>query len=401
MSLTLGLLAWALVATDGPSQSERSPIAYELRMLEMDDLQWRESCYFRLKPVGRKGGVTIWSASRATAAALQNRAATVATPPRVSAATATEVRVDATEEPCKYVAGLERQADGPVHQAASRVAYRPEVEQLREGFQAVLMGSRRPDGVLTRIELEDTRIAALHTVELTEMFVDRGRGGESFLHSEIQVPDLVTRQVRGEWLIPTGEVLVVSLGAFTAVAPDEEDVSIRERLLVVDADPQPATVALAPADRSVLPRAVPPSRSLPRAVTSDAPIALPPLPDDQVSTALFPGEPEPGPRPSLQAPAPEAVATCAAAPRLPATRPAWTPGRAVSGEAMTIDPHVAPARYEPAPIGRSTLAIDGTPLSALKPSTVRIPIGGNLAIEVRATVTPAPDDELPPPIPDN
>ena len=137
----------------------------------------------------------------------------------------------------------------------------------------------------------------------------------------IEVPEIATQEIAGEWLIPKDGVLLVSFGPYT-VAGQDGKAAVRERLAILEAavaeiggvdrasttDPRATSAAAAaplplpaPVVTGKAPAIFPalPSRSIPRGVHADGtPSVLPPLPDedsDEVSS-----EESAEPRPSSQ-----------------------------------------------------------------------------------------------------
>ena len=122
---------------------------------------------------------------------------------------------------------------------------------------------------------------------------------------------------------------------------------------------------MAAADDTTPPKRMPPlpSRTPMEPIGPDGKVVeLPPLPDDLVAEAEA-LESSSGPQPSPQTRTPRML------PR--------------------IDPKVAPARLEPAPSGLSTLRLNPRELASGRSQVVRIPLGGSLAIELKARLVPA------------
>ncbi len=147
----------------------------------------------------------------------------------------------------------------------------------------------------------------------------------------IEVPEIASQEVAGEWLIPKDGILLVSFGPHTVADKDGKAV-IRERLAIVEAEavtdgaverasrvpgfvPSPRAVAPAvtPAPRVIpapvvvpnLPTAVPalPSRSIPQGAHPDGtPAELPPLPADELETPHPSDSAEPSPSPQIKKP---------------------------------------------------------------------------------------------------
>ena len=346
MRIALGLLAAALAGAEGPPAptSGAGVVSFQVRVLEMDGLGWRESIYLRLTPAGMQEAATAWTTSREIAQTLTKQARRVVAAPQLRAEAGTTATFNAFGPARPYVAHLVRQADGPVN-GARAVTFRPETQRIREGFLASLSGAAEAGGVRIRLSFDDTRVASVHQVKLTE-FVRDEAGIESYLRPALEVPEVAAAKVGGEWLIPHDGALVVSLGAQTVLDDQDEAVSVRERLVIVEPELQATASAVgaacaAPilravfvpmaspmvfvpgppqifewatsvqghatmiptppgvvADRSPMPPT--PARSLPPAFDPDgSPVTLLPLPDDEVMPVATDGataEPRPSPQ---------------------------------------------------------------------------------------------------------
>ncbi len=234
MGVTVGLLALSLMGADGAPGPDQSQIRYQLRMLEMDGLDWRKGVYTQLQPVSRRGGIAVWTAGRDVVKPLAEGASDVLMAPQVTAVAAAPVFFNHHKN-ISFVGQLTRIADGPKDRATA-LAYKPEVDGVREGFAATITGRKLDQGVLTRLVLEETRCSAMHGVMLSEAVKKGDKGDEIKLGATLQVPETARVEVAGEWLIPTDGVLVISLGAHT-VADAEGKAVVREHLAIVEPRP--------------------------------------------------------------------------------------------------------------------------------------------------------------------
>src|SRR5206468_2555822 len=131
-------------------------IQYQVRVLEMDGLGWRESLYSRLRPVAHQGSTTVWTAGRDLTRALADRAVRVVTGPRVVAPS--EVTAQVAQSSIRKVASRwTRHADGPIDRAIT-VAYTPDLEELRDGYQLTVSGRKIDQGILARMVVDETRV---------------------------------------------------------------------------------------------------------------------------------------------------------------------------------------------------------------------------------------------------
>lgn len=403
MRAALGLLAVSLLGADHPSEKGHPPIQYHVKLLEMDGLKWRESLYSRLVPVTRQGGCSVWTAGRDVARPLAERASRVVMSPQVLAQS--DAVAHYSQRTTRRVASqLTRHADGPVDHAIA-VAYTPDFEDLREGCQLSVSGRKLDQGVLVKLVVEETRISAVHQVKLTERIVSGTRDGDDSrgkINPQLDVPEVVTSALEGEWLIPHDGVLVASLGAHT-LDDGQGKAVVRERLLMIEARPAPARTALElqqsmgraftftlPARSAAIPMPLPmpvpamPSRSLPQGRTADGtPVPLPPLPEAKVPSSL-PGTSEPCATPQTPHLMPEKDKSegeshpTDSAPRTASQAPA--------------DPDATRASFEAETRSRDRTGSPVlSPWSLIKPYLLRIPLAaGNVEIEIRASVSPAP-----------
>ena len=443
MSVLLpGLLAMAVLGAEGGPCPTAPEISYQFSVLDMDSIDWRVPIYHRLKAVDHQGGTTVWTISEETAQALRRRAAKTLTTPKVTAvpgATAT-VKVDDADR--HYVADMERVADGPFNRA-SKVAFKPHVGKVAEGFHADVAGEVGDRSIRTRVSCRSTWVAAFHNIRVTEQLVDaEGVESSNRLSTMIQVPEVDGALVEGEWLVPDGEVLLVSLGARSSVdsgafqdgafEPETIDKALqfRERLVLVDptvieasapgAELEATTETASAALRCAVPvgalltststrpieagpnpgpgsapiKRMPevPSRTLPVARTADGEeITLPPLPDDSAETVALDDE-SAEPRPSPQArfvPAEGRNGTIELRVKFgtsPAEPDSTLPFPVLFRNVSVGRPNGAEARDEDKAV---------TPASSTttdpRGGTIRIPLGGGLAVEIKATVGPKPE----------
>jgi outer membrane protein TolC len=390
MYAALGLLVLACVGGDdsGPSPptvcrvasaplAEPAPaedaITYDVLFVEIGGLKWRSALHHKLQPVARQGTATIWTADKQALADLStyhqgDTQCKVVRVPKITATPGGEAEIVHQETPQHYVADVKRIADGP-HGHATRLAYQPEVGQIHDGLRLRMVGRKLDQGILTCLTLNDTEFLAFHTVAVGD-----GVGGTpvdpkaTVINAQYQVPEVAQCDVKGEWLIPNEEALVVSLGVHEvpkAEAPAcpvarlvkladraltgqlglgvTTELRVRERLVLVSAHVAEPSPSAAPEPARPAPSSEPdascsvtsitepaapppppepatpplPSRTLPLGVKPDGTThdPLPPLPDEEVAPAS--GQESSEPRPSPQAPHPTPSRQGTDAPRAP------------------------------------------------------------------------------------
>ena len=88
-------------------------------------------------------------------------------------------------------------------------------------------------------EPEDQRrfVGVRNHVTFKQLAVERAR----LNHGVLELPEIASQEILGEWLIPNGECLLVSFGPHTEADKDGKAV-VRERLAFIEADAKPAVV---------------------------------------------------------------------------------------------------------------------------------------------------------------
>jgi hypothetical protein len=224
----------------------------------------------------------------------------------------------------------------------------------------------------------------------------------------LEVPEIGSQEIAGEWLIPKGGILLVSFGPHTVTGKDGKPV-IHERLAILEAEEAPspsvdqtinqgssgpireATPLAAPRAAMVgLPPAVPapmagppvaipalPSRSIPQGFHSDGrPADLPPLP---------PEEAEDAPDGSSEAqPSPQTRKSQRSQPQSK-PKPAADSGTTKAGYAAPTFPATLPGVF------LSTPSVGLQFLIPLKPLSLRLPFNRKLELEIFGRVVRNPE----------
>jgi hypothetical protein len=378
MGIGAGLIALTLFGAEGPTapampgQPAVEPVAFQVRVLTFDGLDWRTQAYSRLKPVARPGLATVWTAEKGVSEMLTGMATSSSSAIACSTPGGSAV---SQRSDVHYVAHLQRCANGPVDHA-TQVAFVPEIGRLSESFQAMVTGRKIDQGFLAHVRLEDDHIQTIHVVPLKEKIARASGTGtprktaftgasmgmkalgaviqavaqdddgdddheSNALVAQVQVPEVSSTHVEGEWLIPSDGMLLISLGVATCADRDGKAV-VRERVAVIETaapeasePPSPFAEPLKVGFASVpdtQPQPPMPSRTLPQPVDADGKLVeLPPLPEAYASTDLDRIKPDPN-QPSPQMVANGSVDTevartgldvaAPAHPLMPATKPA-------------------------------------------------------------------------------
>jgi hypothetical protein len=382
----VGLGGQNLAGCDAPA------ITYDVRMLKTNGLEWRGAFYAQLQPVTSQMGGSVWTASRETAERLAELDPQALKAPRITAASQGVAHLSDRGNR-KVASGLARLADGPFDHA-TQVAYTPRFEEIRDGMALTMTGRKLDQGVLVCVVLDESRVAAVHQVALSETVSARAccatdlppAGGK--IASRIEVPEVVHASLAGEWLVPNDGVLVLSLGVQTTADPAGKAV-VTERLVLIeaavagDAGAQASLVPPLPdapskldgpptADRAMSMPAIP-SLSLPQALNAEGvPMPLPPLPEDVAPPTLLPGSSEP----------------CASPQGVNRKAP----------DATTLDTGSTRAGFTPAAKGKAA----GETGDSSRPYLLRFPVnagGMNMQVEIRMASPAALFEKLRPAAP--
>jgi hypothetical protein len=447
MGVALGWLALALtgVGAAPPADREHAQITYTVRMVETEGVDWREAVLPQLKPVARQGGATVWTLPQDAItpllnAACKNAAGTVTQAPKVAASSGTAATFQCRSN--RHFVTQTAWKGAELGHAGTR-------EGVRVGWHTTVVGRKLDQGILVKIVLEDTQVRAVHRVKMadggktgssgainwdtdaaavcgneTDAGVDgccpfRNIGGNDAAVRKVvlDVPEIASQEVLGEWLIPSGEALLVSFGAYT-VADSSGKAVVKERLALVEAaeacvagpvlrptpwvpvpnglpaplpkllspssgerrepvPPAPAAlpppVTTAPAEKLPMPVPAIPSRSLPQGVHADGrPAELPPLPADETEDDMSESD-SAEPRPSPQTKKPQQ-------PKPPAD----------SGTSKTTYSQAKSTTVFLPSLFLPTPSIGFQFLLPLKPLSLRLPFGQRLEIEIYGRVVPDP-----------
>jgi hypothetical protein len=470
MGVALGWVAFALagVASAPSAELAKAQITYNVQMVETQGVGWREGVFTRLKPVTRQGSATVWTVPRDAAKQLLDEFsrcpnAKILAAPKVTALSGAPAAVQFRNN-----RPLVTQVAWSGQEAAAEAA----PEHVRAGWHTTMVGRKLDQGVLVQVVFEDTVIRAVHQIKVdrpaeqacpaaannqhqAETGSEKATGltaianailGSAILATEprandmcaesqaccksgegagkvddvqkvvLDVPEIDTQEVLGEWLVPHGEVLLVSFGAHT-VADEDGMAVVKERLAMIEADlaagasfviepigvpsapvrvfapqvtdpappplvvsspfpnkipimpvtPSPLVSVPAPLPQLPVPTPIMPSRSIPQGVRADGtPADLPPLPDDETesdSSSSESSEPMASPQ-TKRIPQPKAKPTTDSG----ANKAEFTLPKAAS---MFL-----PSLFMPSPSTGFQF------LMPIKPLSLKLPFGQKLEVEV-------------------
>jgi hypothetical protein len=475
MGVAWGWVAFALAGVAGapPAERPKSQLSYTVRMVETQGVGWREGVIARLKPVTRQGTATVWTVPREATKQLLDTistcpAATMVQAPKVTAFSGAPATIQfRRNRPLVIQAAWN--GEEPAGESAP--------ENVRAGWHTTMVGRKLDQGILVQVVFEDTVIRAVHHVKVNRSSEHGCAAAMNGQHQEIagpdkatgltaianailgtdsrsdemctessvccqsgkcadtenaiqkvvlDVPEIDTNEVLGEWLIPRGEVLLVSFGAHT-VADEFGMAVVKERLAMIEADeatgastligpngvnpspvqvfaPQPSggapasapAIAVpgpfgapvmpvippplvglpAPLPPVTMPTPATPSRSIPQGVHADGTQAdLPPLPDDEKesdSSSSASSEPMASPQ-TKKIPQPKSK---------PTTDSGANKAEFTLPKAATM---FLPSLFMPSP------SVGFQFLLPIKPLSLKLPFGQRLEVEIFGKIVPEAD----------
>lgn len=228
-----GLLGLTLLGGEPTKSVDSSALVkLQVRIVDLKGLGWRGPIHQELKPEGRHGAVSVWTTDRNTANAIQNVSHNTFQAPDVSVNNGASAKI-CNETRKNYVADLERVANGPQGKN-THLAFHPEIDSARDGISAELTCKASADGIEIAGVIDESRILAIHTYQIADSVIDpKTEKVAQRVNAQAQVPEIATCRVEGNWTVPNGRVLVISLGARSS-AYQEGKAAVSERVLLIE-----------------------------------------------------------------------------------------------------------------------------------------------------------------------
>jgi hypothetical protein len=161
MSVALGWLAVLASFAGAPVPRVDGPsITYQIQVVELCGLGWREGTVDGLKPVASRGGVTVWTAPADFLKLLpEGTGKQVLMAPKLNALSQAAAHITTRRN----------------HPFVTQVCWRGETaaprqttENVREGLAATVSGRAIDQGVLVQLVIENTEIRSVHTLNLPD-----------------------------------------------------------------------------------------------------------------------------------------------------------------------------------------------------------------------------------------
>lgn len=219
-------------------------VTFEIRELSMGSPDWRGALQADLKPVAREEAVAAWAVDPEGMRKLfetcqADKSSSLLLAPRMTARLGEPVRMT-NEETVHFVAHLKRISDAPPNEGTS-VAFQPETAEVHDGVRVVLTETRMKGPLLyAHVVVQSSTVLNMLTAPYEESIgpaedQDPGVVRTSLLarlkpdgpqratiRGVIQIPDVDTRRIEGEWLIPSEGAIVVSLGPHSHARVDRK-----------------------------------------------------------------------------------------------------------------------------------------------------------------------------------
>ena len=246
-------------------------VGFEIRDIRVSSPEWRGKLILRMQPVTRQEGTAVWSLDPAGFKELlelcqADPRSNVLQAPKMTARVGDPARMT-SEETHQYVASVKRVADGPPNRS-TRLAFEPQLDKVHNGVRVNILSSQlKGQNLFARVVIDENRLVAIHTVKYTEAvqpkpgadpevsrasFLDRLNPNHgphaAAINATIQVPEVDSRRVEGEWLIPSDGALLVSLGPRALHERGFQQKGYEEHLIAITARPF-AEPAQAPVQR--------------------------------------------------------------------------------------------------------------------------------------------------------
>jgi hypothetical protein len=246
-------------------------VTFEIRDIRVSSPEWRGKLILRMQPVTRQEGTAVWSLDPAGFKELLDLCqadprSNVLQAPTMSARVGDPARMT-SEETHQYVASVKRVADGPPNRA-TKLAFEPQLDKVHNGVRVNVLSSQiKGQNLFARVVIDENRLVAIHMVKYTEAvqpkpgadpevsrasFLDRLNPNHgpraAAINATIQVPEVDSRRVEGEWLIPSDGALLVSLGPRALHERGFQQKGYEEHLIAITARPL-AEPAQAPVQR--------------------------------------------------------------------------------------------------------------------------------------------------------
>ena len=245
--LALPLILLAAEAPPIAPEGGGALMTYAIRVVDCGGLGWRSEFQSRLSYSGYERGKAAWIAEDRTIAGLvdflrADPGSTVIELPDLSAVEGSPAVLDSWTSHHMVI-----HAEQALEVADADAPSRPIVAPISDGAHIELAARRTGEGVRLGVNVLDSRIAKVHVIETTPAPESCPEGAVCVTY-RVQAPEVYSAEVKGEWSIPEGSGLIVSLGIRSDVQGDDAE-HVRERLILITPNPDRSPTPEAVADR--------------------------------------------------------------------------------------------------------------------------------------------------------
>ena len=228
--LALPLLLNVPEAPSNAGDEAGALMSFEIRAIDCGGLGWRSRFQPRLSFSGYERGQAAWIAPSGTIDAIvghfrDDDGSVLVALPELNANEGTATVVDSWTSHHKVI-HAERVVAGGVEAAPAR----PIVAPVEDGTHLEVVGHRDIDGVRLSVEIAESRLTKVHLVETSPELADGPDQAVCGTYT-VQVPEVYNAEIHGEWSIPDGSGLILSLGIRSSV--EGEAALVRERLILI------------------------------------------------------------------------------------------------------------------------------------------------------------------------
>jgi hypothetical protein len=208
-------------------------VAFEIRDLAMGSPDWRGELQPMLNPVAREEAVAVWAVDgegmrRLLEICQADADSSMLLAPKMTAQLGEPVRMT-NEETVHYIAHLKRISDAAPNEGTS-VAFQPQPAEVHDGVRVLLTETRMKGPMLqAHVEVRSSTVLNMLTthyeesvgpaeadpgVVRTSLLQKLGADGpkRASIRGTIQIPEVASRRIEGDWLIPSDGAIVVSMG---------------------------------------------------------------------------------------------------------------------------------------------------------------------------------------------
>lgn len=231
-------------------------IRFEIREITVSSPDWRGRMQPRLQPVARDEAVSAWAIDfDGLREVLGDSKARIVQAPKMWAKVGEPVRMT-NEENTTYVARVERVSDAAPNEG-TRIAFKPITAEVHNGVRVELSQTRlKGESLFAHVHIQQNQLLGFISTGYSESVLkpksDAAVEKTSFMaklrpepadktaiRATIQIPEVASRRIEGDWLIPSNGALLVSMGPHSGGGKLGR--SYEERLILLTAIPTTET----------------------------------------------------------------------------------------------------------------------------------------------------------------